>query len=141
MKLWKKILLGVFSFILLSIGGLYLFIQSLPDMCGNEVLVEYPSPNKKLKAVAFQRDCGATTGFSTQVSILSNVSVLENEKGNIFIADTNHGAAPSGEGGGPEVKINWLSDAHLHIEYHQLARNFRAESVFKGVKVDYRTFQ
>jgi hypothetical protein len=29
-----------------------------------------PSPDGRRDAVMFQRDCGATTGFSTQISIL-----------------------------------------------------------------------
>ena len=37
--------------------------------CGNDLVKEVPSPNGKMKAVVFQRDCGATTGFSTQISL------------------------------------------------------------------------
>ncbi|GAB3368001.1 MULTISPECIES: hypothetical protein [Giesbergeria] len=140
MKLWKKILIGVFALILLCIGGLYLFIQSLPDMCSNVVLAEYLSPNNKLKVVTFQRDCGATTGFSTQVLIISSADALENESGNTFIADTNHDAAPIGQGGGPEVQINWLSDLRLQIQNHKLARIFRAETKYEGVNVEYVHF-
>ncbi|HEY8118515.1 MAG TPA: hypothetical protein VIE91_04685 [Methylophilaceae bacterium] len=140
MKLWKKILIGISTLILLCIGGLFLLIQSLPDMCGNQVLAEYPSPNNKLKAVTFERDCGATTGFSTQVSILSSASVLENEGGNIFVADTNHGAAPAGQGGGPEVQVNWLSETRLQIQHHKLVRIHRAETKSERVQVEYVTF-
>lgn len=140
MKLWKKIFIGIFALILLCIGGLYIFAQSLSDLCGNVVLAEYPSPNKKLKAVIFQRDCGATTGFSTQVSILQSTSALENEGGNIFVADTNHGAAPADQGGGPEVYVNWLSDTHLQIQHHKAVRTFRADTKSEGVKIEYLTF-
>jgi hypothetical protein len=44
--------------------------------CANEVLSQTVSPDAKMKAVVFQRDCGATTGFSTQVSIIQNSSLL-----------------------------------------------------------------
>ncbi len=140
MKLWKKILIGAFALTSIFIGGLYLFIQSLPDMCNNVVLAQYLSPNNKLKAVTFQRDCGATTSFSTQVSIISSTDALKNESGNIFIADTNHDAAPIGQGGGPEVQINWLSDSHLQIQKHNLARIFRAETKYEGIKIEYIHF-
>lgn len=144
MKLWKKILIGIFALMLLCIGGLYLFIQSLPDMtdmCGNQVLAQYLSPNNKLKVVTFQRDCGATTSFSTQVSILPSANALENASGNIFVADTNHGAAPAGQNGGPEVQVKWLSDTHLQIQHHSLVRIHRVESEFEGVKVEHLAFQ
>src|SRR6266550_3254126 len=72
--------------------------------CGNELLKEVASPNGRMKAVVFQRDCGATTGFSTQVSVFRRDQRLPNEGGNLFAADTNHGAAPSGQGGGPVVE-------------------------------------
>jgi len=110
-------------------------------MCGNQVLAEHPSPNNKLKVVTFQRDCGATTDFSTQVSILPSANALKNESGNIFVADTNHGAAPASQGGGPEVQVNWLSDTHLQVQHHKLVRTHRVESEFEGTKVEYRTFQ
>src|SRR5687767_10343542 len=40
------------------------------DMCGNDIQLTVVSPDRKLKAVVFERSCGATTGFSTQVSVL-----------------------------------------------------------------------
>ena len=67
-----------------------------PSMCGNEVVAQYPSPNGLERLVVFQRDCGATTGFSTQASILPIGKGLKDDSGNVFIADTDHGAAPSG---------------------------------------------
>ncbi len=42
---------------------------NLAGACGNEILKEVRSPTGKMKGVVFQRDCGATTGFSTQVSV------------------------------------------------------------------------
>jgi hypothetical protein len=144
MKPWKKIIIGTFTgiiaLILLCIGSLYLFAQSLPNLCGNTVLAEYPSPNNQLKAVTFQRDCGATTGFSTQVSIIPSASALGNDGGNIFSAGTNHGEAPSGQGGGPEVKVNWLSDTGIQIQHHKLVRTFLVEKNYEGVQVEYLTF-
>lgn len=140
MILWKKALIGIAVLILLCIGGLCLFVQSLSDLCGNVVLTEYPSPNHKLKVVIFLRDCGATSGFSTQVSILPSASALENEGGNIFVADTNHGVAPAGQGGGLDVQVHWLSDTRLQIQHHQLARIVLAETESEGVKIEYITF-
>lgn len=138
----KRLLLGSLSvtLILLCLGGLYLYFQSLPDMCGNVVLAEYLAPNKKIKAVTYHRDCGATTALSIQVSLVPLASALENESGNIFVADTIRGAAPAGQAGAPEVRVTWLSDTWLQIEHHKLARTFRTETRYQGVKVDYLTY-
>jgi len=60
----KKIFIAVFMAIGIPLLLLGYVICSLPDMCGNEIYSVVVSPNKKHKAVLFQRDCGATTGFS-----------------------------------------------------------------------------
>ena len=56
--------LGLFA-VLLAIG-----CTACVDPCGNEILSEMRSPDGRLKFIVFQRDCGATTAFSTQVSII-----------------------------------------------------------------------
>jgi hypothetical protein len=74
------------------------------DPCGNAVLSEEYSPNREFRAVVFERDCGATTGFSTQVSVLTaNGQFLtqpswlhSTQPGNVFVADTDHGNVRSG---------------------------------------------
>jgi hypothetical protein len=44
--------------------------------CRNSAVLETPSPGAELKAVVFTRDCGATTGTGTHVSILPNRAPL-----------------------------------------------------------------
>ena len=56
------------------------------SMCGNYVAQETLSPDSEHRAVVFQRDCGAATGFSTQISIVDASDDLPNEAGNVFIA-------------------------------------------------------
>ena len=141
MALWKKILFGLGALLLLFVGAIALFISRLPDLCANTVIAEYPSPSGKLKAVVFDRDCGATTDFSTQVSILPSPSGLENEGGNLFSADTDHRRAPSWKSGGSEVRFRWVSDISAELQHHQFARVFRANASAKGVQVVYATFQ
>jgi hypothetical protein len=45
--------------------------------CGNEVSYRAPSPNGKVEAVVFNRNCGATTDFNTQLSIVPASQVPE----------------------------------------------------------------
>lgn len=111
-----------------------------PDACNNEILAKIPSPDKKYNLYIFQRDCGATTGFSTQASILPVSESLPNKKGNIFIADTNHGEAPSGKGGGPELKADWQQSGFLSLKYHKKTRVFESEASYDEVKITYATF-
>jgi hypothetical protein len=107
------------------------------DPCGNDVLAEMPSPDKRYRVVVFQRDCGATTGFSTQLSLLRSQQPLGNEGGNVFAADTNHGAAPSGPGGGPDVSVRWVNSGELVVVHHPKARVFLAEPKVSGVRITY----
>ena len=72
-----------FSLILLSVMILF---QSC-DPCVNTVREEILSPDGKYRAVIFERDCGATTGFNRQLSIVPSNKKLKNEKGNVFIIE------------------------------------------------------
>jgi len=69
----------------------------------------------------------------------SNVSLTSNTK-SFFAADRNGGKAPDGEGGGPEVQIDWVSDVKIDIQYHELAHIIRNEKSSQGVGVVYHTF-
>ena len=150
MALWKKVVIGLFgAFALLvatAIGSFLLLGASSSDMCADTLLSETPSPNGKLKAVLFQIDCGATSGFDSHVAIMPIKSSLSNESQgafenrSFFTADTNHDKAPIDEGGGTEVRLNWASNDKLDIQYHELARVIRAEKTSKGVSVVYHTF-
>lgn len=130
-------LAGIFVFVGLPILVFGFLLSGASELCGNSPLLEVPSPNGKLKAVIFERDCGATTGFSTHVSVIETTGLLPNEGGNLFVADTNHNAAPSGPGGGPAVRVAWLDQSALRIEHHPLARVFRSERSTNGVRVEY----
>ena len=105
--------------------------------CRNEVLEEIPAPSKPLRAVIFQRDCGATTGFSTQVSVLPAGARLPASHGNVFDASTDGGAAPSGLGGGPEVNLRWVDDSRLLIRHHPKVHIHFAHTQIEGVSVEY----
>lgn len=120
-------LTGAFSlvfFLVVSLGGIWLSDYSLAGSCGNEPISEIQSPDKSLKVVIFQRNCGATTGFSTQVSILPANRQLPNESGNIMVVDTDHGKAPSGPRGVPEIIPEWKSDRELVFRIHPVTRTF-----------------
>ena len=107
---------------------------SCDPMCDNEVLSDVASPDAQKHVVVFGRSCGATTGFSTQVSILP-VGRTVSGGGNVFVVDDDHGRAPSGSSGGPVVTVRWL-DAHtVQLRHDWRARVFRHEGEREGVQV------
>lgn len=117
------------------ISGLAL-LSSCSDGCNNIIIDQSTAPNGSYNAVIFQRDCGATTGFSTQVSLLDS-----NEKpsgsANVFIVDNDHGAADVGKWGGPEAEMQWISDDHLLVRFAAKSRIFKQETSVSGVQISY----
>jgi len=89
--------------------------------CKNEILQDIPSPGGRRHAVVFQRDCGATTDFSTQLSVLTKDRTAT-DGGNVFVVDSDHGKAPAGPGGGPNVTVQWLDKRTLEVRYDSRAR-------------------
>jgi hypothetical protein len=86
----------------------------------------------------FQRDCGATTSFSTQVSILESEQ-LPSGAGNAFRADDDHGAAAAGRWGGPWAELRWLAPDHLLIRYAAKSRIFKQVDSIGDVKISYQS--
>jgi hypothetical protein len=121
-------------------AGIGLLVYVFASMCANEPIAEYVSPDARAKLVVFQRDCGATTGFSTQASLLKRGARFPSGSGNLFVADTDHGAAPSGPGGGPELRVHWEGPQRLLLRHHSKARVFVADRHRDGIEVRYETF-
>lgn len=132
----------ILGLVLASIAMMYIgwivFVGILfASMCENTVLKTVISPNKKQKLVVFARNCGATTDFSTQISIIDADDKLPNDPGNVFVADCDHGTAPSGPGGGPEVLVSWIGEDSVKISHDPLARVFLSESNWEGIQIEY----
>jgi hypothetical protein len=115
---------------------LLLFSYLFGDMCRNEVDGRYASPDGRHELVVFNRSCGATTSFSTQASLLEVGHELPNDSGNLFVADTNRGEAPTGE-----LRVRWDGPRFLTLSYHEKCQVFLAEKERNGVRVWYVTFR
>lgn len=107
------------------------------DLCENTVLRRVPASDGRHVAVLFMRDCGATTGVSTQVSVLWHWERLWGRSGNALITDTDHGHALAGTYGGPVVELEWLQPESLEVRYDAHARVFRAAPAARGVRISY----
>ncbi len=95
-------------------------------MCGNEIFNSYISPDKKYKVVVFQRDCGATTSFNTQISIIKNGKKLPKESGNTFTG--------RGHPDNHLVKVTWINNKQLII-HENFSESYLRKSTVKGIKI------
>lgn len=86
----------------------------------------------------FQRDCGATTSFTTQISILTQADAYVVDRGNVFIADDAHSRAKAGTWGGPWANVSWITDDHLLIRYANESRIFEQEDRFGHIQITYQ---
>lgn len=91
----------------------------------------------QLRAVLFERNCGATAGFSTHVALVGAGDPLP-ETGNVFIADTGHGRAPAAIGGGPWAGVRW-AQADLAVRYDERARVSRRVDHVAGTRIRFET--
>lgn len=106
------------------------------DACGNQIVSEVVAPDGETRAVLFQRDCGATTGFSTQISVMTR-GEQPLGSGNAFVADDDHGAAAAASWGGPWAEMLWASPTRLVIRYDEMARVFASPTRVGNVRVSF----
>ena len=114
MRKSKKIAIwisGILSGGVLSVLGFFGYVayqmKGFDDMCGNTIEQSLESPNNRIKVVVFERDCGATTGFSRQVSLLNAHDQLQNTSGNVIAFK-----------GMPTLHISWKSNKNLMITHN-----------------------
>ena len=130
---WVRILLIVTAIAgvvyILPFIWFFLLIALGPDLCANQIYQEVYSADRTLKAVVFQRDCGATTGFSTQVSVLPAGETLGNDvAGNLYIAN--------GRPADSRLVLQWTSQRSMLIQGH-VTDAIKQETMIEDVVVSY----
>ena len=98
----------------------------LGSECVNEVSEVLESPDGTKKVVVFSRNCGATTGFNTQASIVETKQELPDASGNAFVVDKG------------AVKLSWKKDGGILVVFDRGVRMFKQESAVSGVAIEYR---
>ena len=111
----------------LSVLALCVGTMGCFDPCGNSVLLELPSPDKQWTAVLFERDCGATTSYSTQVSLVSRERTLPSEAGNIFVSREQL----------EHPGIAWLSRSELEVSGIRRLSASTAVTSLDGISIRY----
>jgi hypothetical protein len=122
--------------IALAVGCVVLLSAFEDGMCRNTPLQTIKSPDSRLKAVFFERDCGATTSFSSQLSIIASNDSLPNEGGNVFIADFPAGQSAISQEG-PAIAISWINPMTIAVTYESSARIFKMNEKVGGIRVTY----
>lgn len=107
------------------VGTTYIFFRDVSP-CGVNDAYETASPTGKWKAVVFERNCGATTGFVTHASVLRADERLPNEVGNVLIAD-----------GDVMVRAEWKSLTELHVTYPRGAKILLKKQQIENVRITY----
>ena len=101
-------------------------LLALTACCDNEIHIVAPSPDGARKAVVFMRNCGATTGFNTQVSIIPAHMASPRDKGNVLVVDGRH-----------TLRLRWHGNDALEIGGYGSARVFRQTATAAGVRLHF----
>lgn len=108
------------------------------SMCGNQIVSEQISPDRKFKCVVFVRDCGATTGFSTQVSIIRrNEKLRDDDTGNVLTIDDHYYGGKINKFGGADVKVEWVTSKRVLLRFDGEAEVGTNENKIKGIEIMY----
>jgi hypothetical protein len=111
--------------ILLGIGAIVWNRFSLVS-CEDRIKTEAKSPNGSWIATSYERDCGATTDYSSIVSIRSATAQFNSEKQiPIFV-----------EQGQDDIELKWTSPNTLVIG-SKLSKNYKKSEEFEGISIKY----
>ncbi len=104
------------------------------DICNNRIADQVVSPDGTLQAVTFERDCGATTDYSTHISIVAlGNSPLSTGNALIVSGGTSrenwHGVEATARWSGPNaLDVTLAADSEIFFEQHSV----------EGVEITYR---
>jgi hypothetical protein len=96
--------------------------------CRNFPLAEVVSPDGRLRAVSFVRDCGRRAPRSTQLSLLAPGAALGSSYGNIFVAELERQN---------EIEMRWSAADVLEIRTGVIRRAYRADPGQGRIRVRY----
>jgi len=122
--------------VILVMGGCSAYVR-----LGTTVIGDFVSPDGKHDAILMVRNGGAATGYGTGVSIVSSNPLARQmaliRSMNLFVVDDNDGAVRWGDRGQLDVRISWLSNTQLRIQYPAKARVLKQEMSYQSATVQY----
>ena len=96
------------------------------DLCGNDNVRSFRSTDGARTAYLFRRACGATTDFSTHVSLVAAGRALPNGAGNVLSV-----------GGEQPVELVWMNSTTLRVTGFREPVYLRASTV-DSISVQYQ---
>lgn len=103
----------------------------------DQIITESYNGARSKKAILFLREAGATVADSYQVSVIDYDMPFDTTSvGNAFTADDNHGKA---DFSGGAIKLKWISDDTLKINYNKKLRTFIQQNKVDNVVIVYQT--
>jgi hypothetical protein len=108
------------------------------DICSDRLVAIHPSPSGQVSAAVFERNCGATTDFATQVSLVESATPERNPDPVLILDGPYNQPFPRGPGGGPSVHVRWLRADSLELSFDPRIRAFRKITSRRGVDITYR---
>jgi hypothetical protein len=102
-------------------------ILVVPDLCENEFQKELRSPSGKYVATVFHRECGATSGFNTQLAIRRSWRGFSADSGKVLAI-----------GGRYPLDVKWADERHLLVSL-PADKIYVQEDAWNDVKVEYKS--
>jgi hypothetical protein len=106
-------------------------------LCSSEVAQVARDPGSDRYATTASRSCGATTGYATVIRV-GRASESQDDAEEVFVADSDHGAAREGGGGRIWTEVVWTKTGQLSINYASGPRVFKQRSTAKQASISYR---
>lgn len=133
MKGWMLSL--VITSVLLICGGCDR-VADVVGWCANRESFRLASPDGSRDAVVFERDCGAGSGFSTQVSVLPHGNKSWGI-GNALELIYDYGKVPMDDHGVVKIVLKWTQPKLLTIAFPKQTRVVLQAKEVNGVTITY----
>ena len=117
----------VSSNLILLIFFIVIVLPGCSPLCNNQIQSEVMSPDLTRRASIFVRDCGATTRYSQQISILGAKQSLPNRPGNVLILS-----------GKSNIDVEWIDSRTLVVRYFSDDKH-KQQKRLRGVNIFYET--
>ena len=107
------------------------------SMCSSKALQVARDPGSDRFAATIVRDCGATTGYVTAI-LVGHAAESPKAATEVFVADSNHGAADDAGSGAIWTNVVWHAPGKLSVARASKARVFKQLSYAKGASITFR---
>lgn len=124
---------GALIALVLLIG--WLLVMWAPG-CEDTICETIFSPDRSHKIILYTRNCGATTGFGTHVTLAESDEDIDDGT-TIFVADDDHGEANLHPAYQELIDIHakWIDNHSLELSYDKNARLFTEKVKTDGITI------